>query len=52
MVLGNDNSMLTEEERERGLALALEKNLFISGGSDHEYIIQKRNEKICKKNMI
>lgn len=30
------HSMLTEEERERALAIALEKNLFISGGSDHE----------------
>lgn len=30
------HSMMTPEERERGLKLALEKNLFVSGGSDHE----------------
>ena len=30
------HSMLTEEERERAYKIAMERNLFISGGSDHE----------------
>ncbi len=33
------HSMLTPEERERGLKLANEKGLFVSGGSDHEGLL-------------
>ncbi len=33
------HSMLTPEERERGLKLAKEKGLFVSGGSDHEGLL-------------
>ena len=31
-----NHSMLTPEERRRAYSIAMEKNLFISGGSDHE----------------
>ncbi len=33
------HTLLTPEERERALSIALEKGLFISGGSDHEGVL-------------